>query len=117
LILIDFSQSESAFAHGFSYGEAMAGGLGTSRIFTSSLLRIEASKGRTLLMSIFAGALKISALAVALSCAGAASPAPDSLPHHKASDPASPKLQCRIYFGCAQSARVSPAFAQQEYVR
>ena len=52
-------------------------------------------------MPIFAAALKVCALAVALSCLGATSPAPDSVPRVKTSDSASPKLQCRIYFGCA----------------
>ena len=55
-------------------------------------------------MPIFAAALKVFALAAALSCLGATSPAPDSSPRIKASDPASPKLQCRIYFGCAHTA-------------
>ena len=69
-------------------------------------------------MSILVASLKVFMLAAALLCLGATSPAPDSLPRHKAGDPASPKLQCRIYFGCAQIARTSTALAgQQEFVR
>ena len=69
-------------------------------------------------MPILAASLKVFALAVALSCLGARSPAPDSLPRHTAGDPASAKLQCRIYFGCAPIVRTSTAVArQQEYVR
>jgi hypothetical protein len=69
-------------------------------------------------MSILAGALKVSALAVALSCVGVRSPTPDGVPLHRASDLSSPKLQCRIYFGCAPAGRISTAIAQQqEHVR
>ena len=69
-------------------------------------------------MPILAASLKIFALAVALSCLGATSPAPDNLPRLKAGDPASAKLQCRIYFGCAPAARTNTALAgQQEFVR
>jgi hypothetical protein len=69
-------------------------------------------------MPILAASLKVFALAVALSCLGATSPAPDSLPRLTAGDPASAKLQCRIYFGCAPTARTNTALArQQEFVR
>jgi len=69
-------------------------------------------------MPILAASLKVFALAVALSCLGATSPASDSLPRLKAGDRASSKLQCRIYFGCAQTARTNTALAdQQEFVR
>lgn len=70
-------------------------------------------------MSILAGAIKVSTLAVALTCIGAVKPMPDARPHRAASDATSPKLQCRIYFGCAPNVRVSTVVAQQqqEYVR
>jgi hypothetical protein len=69
-------------------------------------------------MSILVGALKVSALAVALSCIGVRSPTPDGVPLHKANDPSSSKLQCRIYFGCTPPGRANTAIAQQqEYVR
>jgi hypothetical protein len=69
-------------------------------------------------MSILAGALKVSALAVALSCVGVRSPTPDGVPLPKASDLSSPKLQCRLYFGCAPAGRATTTIAQQqEYVR
>ena len=69
-------------------------------------------------MPILAASLKVFALAVALSCLGATSPAPDGRPSLRAGDPASPKLRCRIYFGCAQTARTNTALArQQELIR
>jgi hypothetical protein len=64
-------------------------------------------------MPIVASLVKVVALAAALLCVGAVKPMSDSGPTRVSSESKSPRLQCRIYFGCTPGARVAAGTAQQ----
>jgi hypothetical protein len=70
-------------------------------------------------MSLFAAAVKVAALSAALTCVGAGRPLPDDAAHPSAHASNSPRLQCRMYFGCTPTVptRTTVAQRQQEYVR
>ena len=56
-------------------------------------------------MPMIATLLKIAALATALTLVGAVKPAPDTGITRVANDARQSHLQCRMYFGCAPTAK------------
>ena len=69
-------------------------------------------------MPMLAAVVKVTALAVVLTCTGSARTAPEAalrLPMHTANPP---RLQCRMYLGCIPAAALNTAVSErQEYVR